>query len=670
MAGLIVSLLSPASWAASPAAVPSAPATRLAASPSSAASPSHGRSAAPPAPTPVPISEQQNVISFLGSAIGWYRQLSTESGLIEEPSEALYLAADQALADDIIKLAFAYADAEAAFLTKFGQPGKQPAAAPAASAASVAGSHLADARAQVSDIQTRVKDISARLKAVPRKQQDPLKRQLVAAQAELELANSRVDFLTTMVQFESGNTQLSPASGLQAQIDELRRSLQLEAKPNAQSSANNQSEPAGIIGLGEHLLELRTKYTTLDQRESATDAFARSVVAAHAPLEQQMVSIDKQAGQLAQLAVGDDRTTIEQRKKDFEQLIAQRKLLGAALLPLTKQQVLLRRYTDNLGQWRGQVMRHSRNVLQALLLHLAGLLVLFALIFALAMVWRSLAVRYVEDVNRRRQILKVRDVTVVILVIILLLFNFTTELGALATVVGFAAAGIAVALQDVILSIAGYFRLSGRFGIKHGDRVELQGVRGEVVEIGLTKLTLLELGGDGIQSGPTGRLVMIPNSMAFRDKFVNHPGHSTIIWREIRFTLAPECDFRIVEKQLLEVVEAVFARYRDNARSQLQDMERRLNIRVDSGRPQSRVRLTQAGLEITLRFPVDVRSEAQVADEISRRLLDYIARAPGLRFVPSGTPNIQVVAVTAESGPADHPDAGVDPQQAAPRNQS
>ena len=120
----------------------------------------------------------------------------------------------------------------------------------------------------------------------------------------------------------------------------------------------------------------------------------------------------------------------------------------------------------------------------------------------LAFIWRRLAERYVEDVNRRRGILKVRNATVVVLIIVLFLFNFTSELGALATVVGFAAAGIAVALQDVIMSVAGYFRLSGRFGIKHGDRVELQGVRGEVVEVGLTKLALLESAATGLNPVP------------------------------------------------------------------------------------------------------------------------------------------------------------------------
>ena len=698
LTGLIVGSVSPASWGASTAAspAPQPSSTQSAAKPSvapkseathpalvvnpvqpAAAKPSAAPSrAAVIAPTPVPLSEQQNVISFVGAAITWYHQLNIETGLVEEPSEEVYLTADQGMAEEIVNLAFDYANAQAALIAKFGQSGQEAASAATDSGpAALVESRLAQARAQINTLQAQVKELSARLRTAPRRQRDSLSRQLVAAQAEQELAQSRVDFLTTMAEFERGNSSASQTNGLQAQIDALRHSLQPQAKPKVQPAAGHETvEPTGLVGLAEHLLDLRTKVTTIEQRQDSTQSFAKVVVRTRASLGKVLTSIDASAQQLTQLALSNDSTNIAERKKQFEQLITQRKLLGAALLALSKQNLLLSRYTDNLAQWRSQVLRQNNAVLHALLVRVGGLLMVAALIAALAIIWRHLAVRYVEDVNRRRQILKVRDVTVVILVIIVLLFNFTSELGALATVVGFAAAGIAVALQDVILSIAGYFRLSGRFGIKHGDRVELQGVRGEVVELGMTKLTLLELGGDAIQSGPTGRLVMIPNSSVFRDKFLNHPGHSLIIWRELRFTLSPDCDFRVVEKQLLEVVEAVFARYRDSARSQLQEMERNLNIRVDSSRPQSRVRLQPEGLQITLRFPVDVRSEAQVVDEISRRLLDYIARTPGLRFVPSGTPNIQMVVVAAEAQDANHAPAdaaeGTPTPAPAPRNPS
>ena len=681
LAALIVALIAPLVWGASPSpistnsvttrspATPSGTAARSPIAPIAAASPV--RAAATAKPTPAPLSEQQEVISFLGDAIAWYRQLSIEAGLVEEPSETLYLTADQGMAEEIIKAAFDYAQARANLLARFGQvPQPQPAKTPGPTDG--LDSRLAQIREQMNDAQTKVKDLTARQRAAPKRQKDDLARQLLAAQTQFELLRSRSDFLTTLSEFERNTGVGSTGNGLQAQIVELQRSLQPIAKPKLAQVTKDQApaEPTGLVGLVEHLLELRTKVTTIDQRQGGTEAFAKTVTSTRAPLEKDLLQLDATAQQLSQQSLDDDRTTLEQSKKDFEDLLNHRKILGAALLPLTKQEVMLRRYDDNLGQWRAQVMRHSRGVLHALILRLAGFLLLIGLVMMLAFIWRRLAERYVEDVNRRRGILKVRNATVVILIILLFLFNFTSELGALATVVGFAAAGIAVALQDVIMSIAGYFRLSGRFGIKHGDRVELQGVRGEVVEIGLTKLALLELG-DSTQSSPTGRLVMIPNSTVFREKFVNHPASSLMIWRELRFTVSPDCDFRVLEKQLLEVVEAVFARYRDSAQSQLLAMQRNLNVRIDSTRPQSRVRLGAAGLEITLRYPVDARNEVQVADEISRRLLDLLARETRLRFVPTAAPNIQLVIVAPAAEQPDELDAAAPPAPGpASRNQS
>ena len=631
-------------------------------------------------PTPAAVTEQQRVISYLSAAIAWYRQLNAERGLVEEPSETVYLTADQEMAQEVINLAFNYADAQSALLTRFGS------GQPAASAAKQQGpgvaleSHLAEARAAMATLQAQIKDLSTRQRAAPRRQRDSITRQLVAAQAEQQLAQSRVDFLTTMAEFEQGNSPVLQSNTLQAQIEALRHSLRPEEQSKAPLKAAGSvstalAEPTGLVGLVQHLLDLHTRMTAIEQRQDDTQSFIKISVRTRAALEQELKSLDDTAQKLTQLSLTDDTTNIADRKKQFEQLIAQRKLLGTALVALSKQNLLLQRYTDNLGQWHEQVGRHNSETLHALLVRLGGLALVGFLIAALSFIWRRLTFRYVEDAARRRQILKVRNVTIVILVIIVLLFNFTSELGALATVLGFAAAGIAVALQDVIMSVAGYFRLAGRFGIKRGDRVELQGVRGEVVELGLTKLTLLEMGGEGIQSGPTGRLVMIPNSSVFRDKFLNHPGRSMIIWRELRFMLAPDCDFRVVEKQLLEVVEAVFARYRDSARSQLQQMERDLDTTVDSGRPQSRVHLRPDGLQITLRFPVDVRSEVQVVDEISRRLLDYIASNPQLRFVPSGAPNIQMIAAAPEAAAPDaadpnHTQSDAPQSTPAPRTQS
>ena len=109
--------------------------------------------------------------------------------------------------------------------------------------------------------------------------------------------------------------------------------------------------------------------------------------------------------------------------------------------------------------------------------------------------------------------------------VLVLVFHFTNELTALVTALGFAAAGVAFALQNVILSVAGYLSMMSPHGIRLGDRVSLQGpfgfVHGEVLEIGLVRIRLRELAGDTLE--PTGRIVVFPNSVVFTGSFYKHP---------------------------------------------------------------------------------------------------------------------------------------------------
>ncbi|MGA3230879.1 MAG: mechanosensitive ion channel domain-containing protein, partial [Candidatus Binatus sp.] len=251
--------------------------------------------------------------------------------------------------------------------------------------------------------------------------------------------------------------------------------------------------------------------------------------------------------------------------------------------------------------------------------------------------------RYVTDIRRRGQVMAARRLVLGLIVLVVVLINFSDEIGSAATVVGFAAAGIAVALQNVILSIAGYFFLIGRFGIKAGDRVQIGGVTGDVIDIGLVKLSLMELGGAGTHHEPTGRVAVFSNAIVFQPSgnfFKQAPGTS-FVWNEVRLTLAPNIDYRLAEKRLLEVVDEVFARYRDRVMRDYRHLERDLNIMLETPKPQSRLYLSKAGLEIVIRYPAETYSAPQITDEISRRVLDAIDREPSLRLAPQGTANIE-----------------------------
>src|SRR5207249_11612356 len=118
-------------------------------------------------------------------------------------------------------------------------------------------------------------------------------------------------------------------------------------------------------------------------------------------------------------------------------------------------------------------------------------------------------------------LLTVRNVVTMAAIALVLIFHFTTELTALVTALGFGAAGIALALQNVILAVAGYFSMVAPNGIRVGDRVSLQGpfgyVHGEVIDIGFVRIRLQELAGNPLT--PTGRIVVFPNSVVFTGSF-------------------------------------------------------------------------------------------------------------------------------------------------------
>lgn len=668
---------SSASQSSVAAAMPSATSARNAAMPVQPASSPASAAAGSPSQTNTaneagvgksqtasPEVDRRLIISYLGEVIGWYRHREVEETLAREPAETLFLADDRQMASDILKLAFESARAESALLkvtANATQPALGAPAGPAGTSPLGGGgplSGLSDlltrrgrAQAEVDRAQAEVKDLETRLAGATQRNRQSITRQLVNARGGLDLAQSRVDSLAAMIEFETGSTAPGKEStGLEAQIDELEHSVpETTQQSKVQAPATSMAEPSsaapsGILGQAGNLTALIRKERTLGDVIDATNALYATAQRLRTPALEALRTIDQQGLKLAAQAGSNDITTVKQNKAEFQKLTEQHKLTSAVLLPLAKQMVLLNLYAANLERWRGLVNQQFNVELRNLILRLAGLLILLAAIFTGAVVWRKLTFRYVQDVHRRHQLLQLRRLVVGVIAALVLIFDFANELGTLGTVMGFAAAGIALALQNVILSLAGYFYVSGRFGIRVGERVQISGINGDVLEIGLFKMTLMEYAGDNASSQATGRVVVFPNSVVFQPNgnfFKQAPG-SNFTWNEVRFTLTPECDYRLAEKRLIEVVNQVFARYRDAVQREYHNMERDLNVpRLEMPRPQSRLRLGDAGIELVIRYPVQLYGAVQTADEVARRLVDAIKREPGLKLAASGTPSIQ-----------------------------
>ena len=186
-------------------------------------------------------------------------------------------------------------------------------------------------------------------------------------------------------------------------------------------------------------------------------------------------------------------------------------------------------------EWRDSISSESQRAVRSVVVRVAGIAIAIALVLLLSEIWRRVTFRYVSDIRRRRQFLLVRRIVIAFAMGVVLILGFVSEFSSLATFAGFITAGLAVGLQTILLSVAAYFFLVGRWGIRVGDRISVAGVTGDVVDVGLVRLYLMELAGTGVDIYPTGRIVVFANSVLFQATtplFKQIPG-TEYAWHEV-----------------------------------------------------------------------------------------------------------------------------------------
>jgi small-conductance mechanosensitive channel len=611
---------------------------------------------------PANNTASQDVLEFLNQTINWYRGLSVEAQVAREPSGVLVLNDDRTTADQVVRLSFDYARGQAQILatqSASGQPGSQSGSTQQYQALYQLSSKLdKQIRDTQAELQARRQDLE---QAAGRKRRQ-LQSTVAELQSELELAEVRRDSIHSMLDFVAGaGASNSGPTNLRAQIEALARTFPADLTGVSSSEAptvsankppvnitatptTTKSEPSGIWGLVSQVFALSGNMRMLKDRMALTDSLARAAKDLRKPLVNQLNQLSQQGDQLANQADTADPKQLTQEKQALDNLTAQFKQISAASVPLSKMVVLLDLYKTNLSNWRSAVESEYDAALKGLLIRLLILGVVLGFVIAVSEVWRKTIIRYVHEPRRRYQFLLLRKIVLYFAIAIVIAFAFASEIGSVATFAGLITAGVAVALQNVILSIAGYFFLIGRFGIRVGDRVQIAGVNGEVVDVGLVRLHLLELCSGGTDA-PTGRVVAFSNSIVFQPNglFKPIPGTS-FIWHLMTVTVAPDGDYNFVEKRLLQAVQAVFAEYRGEMETQRRNMERMLSAGpVGELHPHSRLRITQSGLlEVVISYPVSLLRAAEVDDRLTRELVKEFDREPKLKLVGSGTPNISI----------------------------
>jgi small-conductance mechanosensitive channel len=194
------------------------------------------------------------------------------------------------------------------------------------------------------------------------------------------------------------------------------------------------------------------------------------------------------------------------------------------------------------GKWSAQVLRQHSSVAHLILQSFAVIVsILLGMLLGDALVLRIMAI---QALNRRqmhtlRGILELTIQVIGVLLILLVIFGAPQQMP---TILGLVTAGITIVLQDFILAFFGWFALMGKHGIRVGDRVEINGVGGEVIEIGLLSTVLLETGNLADKGLPTGRRISFLNGFAIRGQYFNFSTTGQWMWDEITVSLPTVAD--------------------------------------------------------------------------------------------------------------------------------
>ena len=568
----------------------------------------------------------EQVIQILDDTVEWYRALGTQQQNATQPSDLLLLFANRQTADKVVSLAFDIARANAELLSSESSAQASTVTTSASQALNLQQSQLDD---NLKSVRQEMADDRRKL-AKAGKDRPNIEAKLLELQGELAMASARKNLLDTMGEFvRSSDPKSANANALKAQIDAIAATVPGAGVNVASAAAPAAAGPpriprlprllvasrtetpagrAGIWDLGTEVFRQRNKVSAIEGIDQRTAALADTFHQISAAPRAQLQAYSSRSAALAAQADHASGAALKSLRDQFDTLAWLFKQTSDILLPLGKEQILLKQYRHNLANWHDSAEKQYHDALTALAARLALVAAILVVVFGLGEVWRRAVLRYAHDSHRRYQLLLVRTIVIWTIALAVICLSFVTQISTFATFAGLLTAGLAVAMQSVLVSVVGYFFLIGKYGIRVGDRIQIGTVVGEVMDIGLVRLHLREINQQG-PLGATGRVVAFANLVVFQTSggLFKQVSNTDISFRETSLPLPSLRDYAGFKAKLLQAIGAAVGKY------------------SPEHAPQVQMRLTAGHMEALIRYPVTFNEAADIDERVAQAVLGTLA---------------------------------------------
>lgn len=482
--------------------------------------------------------------------------------------------------------------------------------------------------------QQRVTQLTQNLAQATVEQKDSVQDELELAQSQLDLDKDEVDAADQDLLAAGGNPQ--------QRIEAMVQEHEAQVKARAASSAAAVASPAANTGPHGSLLRFSDWLKLRQKEQQLSDAETSATLKAQDLAQQRVAlaaSLDTAKGGISELAQHSKNapaspaatTPTTHTHQDAAALIAKTKLITAnqkLLTLLDSQSADLRQLAGVYQQWNAVVASQGTILVHGLLMDV----VLVTAILLLALIVDTWAQRLLNRPKLdRRQVETLRSITriglrvIVVVAVVLILVGMPGQLG---TMIGIVGAGLTVALKDFIVAFFGWLVLMGRNGIRLGDWVEINGVSGEVTELGMFHTVLLETGNWNDAGHPTGRRVTFTNSFAIEGHYFNFSTSGQWLWDELQVVVpAGQDPYHLVRAITKEVTESTA----ESARLAEQEWQRAVPTqrgKTFSGTPGINVKPVVGGVEISVRYITRANERFQLRAKLYQDAVDLLGQKP------------------------------------------
>lgn len=487
---------------------------------------------------------------------------------------------------------------------------------------------LQKAQKLLSADQDRTRQLAEQVAKAPEGKKEALEADLIQAQADMELDQDEVD--------DAKQDFIRAGGDLTDRIQAMKQ--EHEESTHASSSAlSTGPEPAEQLGLIHRASQWRTlhqKQLQLWQAKSAAESAATRLNAQHDALDAQIDSAKASLPELAHHSKKNKSDTAAVHLPAAEKSQADTASLLKATEQLAEDQKTLSSFDKRIethkelagvyAQWIELVAAHQRAIVNRMLIG-AAIILIIALVAIFFSSWMDSLVKSLpmdrRQVESLRTVVRVSSQIFGLFMILLVIFGPPGQLG---TFLGLAGAGLTVALKDFIVGFIGWFVLMGKNGIRLGDWVEINGVTGEVVQIGPFHTVLLETGNWTDSGHPTGRRVTFTNSYAIEGHYFNFTTTGQWLWDELQVVLpAGQDSYPLIDAIHKKVTEATRESTLVAAR-ELQSGGNSQELGSFSAEPAISVKPVVGGIEVSVRYITRATERYKLRSELNQAAVELL----------------------------------------------